>query len=135
MIFLDTSAIYALADPRDPNHGSATSLFGRILEEPEEILVHNYVLVEAVALLQRRLGRAAALQFLYDAAEFQIHWVRPEDHQRAVQTLEHRGRRDLSLVDCVSFEIMGQYQVTEALAFDADFVKAGFVLYPKGSTP
>ena len=91
--------------------------------------------MEVAALLQRRLGRASALQFLYDAGGFKVHWVSPEDLQRAVNILDDRGQQDLSLIDCMSFEIMGQYQVTEALAFDADFEKAGFVLYPKGSIP
>ena len=57
MIFLDTSAIYALADRDDPNHSQAAAAFRRLLEDGEEALVHSYILVESAALLQRRLGR------------------------------------------------------------------------------
>lgn len=64
MIFLDTSAVYALADQDDPNHGEALMAFRRLLGDGEDILVHNYILVEAAALLQRRLGLDSALQFL-----------------------------------------------------------------------
>lgn len=134
MIFLDTSAIYALADATDPNHSQAVQLFRNALRSDEDFLVHSYVLVEAAALLQRRLGLAVALRFLQDAEDFQVHWVGTEAHQQAVGLLEDRGRRGLSLVDCVSFAVMHHYGVREALAFDPDFSREGFTLY-RGSGP
>ena len=129
MIFLDTSAIYALADRGDPNHGEALAMFRRLLEDGEVVLVHNYILVEAAALLQRRLGLGSALQFLQDAQDFQVHWISSRDHEEATRLLEERGKRGLSLVDCASFAIMRHYQVTQALAFDADFEQEGFIPY------
>ena len=64
MIFLDTSAIFALADANDPNHAQALRLLAHANDNDEEILVHNYILVEAAALMQRRLGLAVVLRFL-----------------------------------------------------------------------
>jgi len=46
MIFLDTSAIYALADKADPNHANAYKKFDIALASEEIFLLHNYVLVE-----------------------------------------------------------------------------------------
>ncbi|MDP3064032.1 MAG: PIN domain-containing protein [Chloroflexota bacterium] len=129
MILLDTSAIYALADRGDPNHGEALAAFRRLLDDGEDVLLHSYVLVEAAALLQRRLGLSSALQFLQESQEFHVHWVSPGDHEEAVGLLEERGKRGLSLVDCASFAIMRLYQVNQALAFDADFEREGFILY------
>ena len=43
--------------------------------------------------------------------------------------LRRRGRRRLSLVDCMSFVVMGKLGVTQAFAFDADFEREGFQLY------
>ena len=130
MIFLDTSAIYALADPGDANHDQALRLFGRAIEASETILLHNYVVLEAAELLQHRLGITSAVRFLRETNNFYIHWMSAEDHQNAVGILEERARRGLSLVDCTSFVVMRQYGVTEALAFDPDFVQEGFTLYP-----
>ena len=129
MIFLDTSAIYALADTVDANHSLALNLFAGVLGSSETILVHNYVMVEAAALLQRRLGMAVALQFLREADNFHVHSISDVDHQRAVNLLEERGKRHLSLVDCASFVVMRHYGVPQALAFDSDFVDEGFILY------
>ena len=129
MIFLDTSAIYALADARDANHTLALEYFSGAAEAGETFLVHNYVVVEAAALLQRRLGMTSALQFLSEANTFQVHWISSADHLRAVGILEERAGRGLTLVDCTSFVVMRQYGVTEALAFDSEFVQEGFTLY------
>ena len=129
MIFLDTSAIYALADRGDPNHGQALAGFRRMLEDGEEVLVHSYVLVESAALLQRRLGLDTAMQFLQESQQFRVHWIGAPEHGEAMDLLQDRGKRGLSLVDCTSFVIMRQYQVDQALAFDSDFETEGFELY------
>ncbi len=84
---------------------------------------------EAAALLQRRLGLEPALDFLREAATFTLHWVSLREHQVAVELLQDRGRRGLSLVDCVSFAVMRHYGVTRAFAFDEDFEREGFALY------
>src|SRR5262245_6691324 len=59
VIFLDTSAIYALADVGDPNHELGRSRLASIVEDGVRLLTHNYVLVESMALLQNRLGLEA----------------------------------------------------------------------------
>lgn len=129
MIFLDTSAIYALADEADPNHKRAKRLFQHALEAGEDLLVHSYILVESAALIQSRLGLAQALRFLQESESFAVHWVTPADHRRGVDLLSKRSRRKLSLVDCVSFVVMQRLGVKRALAFDPDFEREGFRLY------
>ena len=101
----------------------------RCLAEGEELLVHNYVVAEACAVLQRRLGNRPALAFLEQVAGFEMHWLTPEDHAEAVAIFRERARRGLSLVDCASFVVMRRYGITQALAFDADFEREGFALY------
>ena len=126
MIFLDTSAVLALADTRDSHHEKAVASLQSIVSVGEALLTHNYVLVESAALLQNRLGLESSLAFLSDAERFTIHWVSPSDHAAAVEMLAERNLRGLSLVDCMSFVVMRQYSVNTALAFDADFESAGF---------
>jgi predicted nucleic acid-binding protein len=129
MIFLDTSAIYALADKADPNHTEAYKKFDRALKAGEIFLVHNYVLVESAALLQARLGLQSALAFLKDARAFDMEWVDSGLHQDAVRELEKVGKRGISLVDCASFLVMRRRGVEEILAFDIDFQDQGFKIY------
>ena len=126
MIFLDTSAAYAFADAADPNHQHASSRLRDTLGRRETLLTHNYVVTESAALIQRRLGLRAALTFLRGIQHLHVHWVTQDEHRSAVEILEQRGRRNLSLVDCVSFVVMREYGVTTALAYDADFEREGF---------
>ena len=126
MIFLDTSAVLALADTRDSHHDEAVTSLESIVSEGQALLTHNYVLVESAALLQNRLGLQSSLAFLSDAEQFTVHWVSPSDHAAAVEMLADRNLRGLSLVDCMSFVVMRQYSVNTALAFDADFEAEGF---------
>ena len=129
MIFVDTSAIYALADSRDDNHERAVELAGRASVERETLVVHNYVVVEAAALLQRRLGLDVAARFLRDVGSLRTHWVTEDDHDSAVELHSREGRRRLSLVDCVSFIVMRRLGIGAALAFDNDFQIEGFRQY------
>jgi len=129
MIFLDTSAVYAMADKADPNHASALEKFSQALSTGEPIYLHNYILVESAALLQARLGLQVALQFLNEVKAFQIEWVDQDLHEKALKELKRIGRRGISFVDCLSFLVMRQRGIKGALAFDPGFIDQGFVLY------
>ena len=129
MIFLDTSAIYALADKADPNHADACKKFDLALKAGEMFLVHNYVLVESGTLLQARLGLQSALAFLTDARAFDTEWVDSALHQEALKEFEKIGKKGISLVDCMSFLVMRRRGVRKILAFDTDFQDQGFTIY------
>jgi predicted nucleic acid-binding protein len=128
LIFVDTSAFYALADRADARHREAVELFDAILSKREILLTHNYVLLEAMALLQHRLGTAACLKLARSAASFDIVWVDRALHENAVRRLERAGKRRVSLVDHVSFLVMRERSVDQAFAFDPDFETEGFRL-------
>ena len=128
MIFLDTSAIYAWTDRGDPQHEAAKARLKAILEDTETLVTHNYVLVEATALIQRRLGLTVARAFALDAVAFDIEWVDAALHSEALDRWK-RGRRELSLVDEVSFLVMRQRGIRAAFAFDPDFEREGFQVY------
>lgn len=127
MIFLDTSAIYALADRSDANHDRAKRQFARILKASWPVVTHNYVLVESFALLQHRLGLASAVALQESSRAFEVVWIDEDLHSEAA-TRWSRGRRSLSFVDQVSFVLMERRRIEVAFAFDPDFVKAGFQL-------
>ena len=135
MIFLDTSAIYAWADTADRHHDAAVRRLTAILQRGEELLTHNYVLVESTALLQARLGPAAAIKLATDSAAFVIEWVDDDLHASGIRELERSKKRHLSLVDHVSFLVMRRRRVAVAFAFDPDFTAAGFQLFRTGLSP
>ena len=128
MIFVDTSAIYALASDRDSRHHEARRSFAALLRAERPLVTHSDVLSESMALLQHRLGRRVALTFAVEAREFEVEWVDEPLHRAAVEAL-HSAPAGLSLVDQVSFLVMRRRGLDEAFAFDEDFLRAGFSLY------
>lgn len=129
MILMDTSAIVAIADARDEAHERALDALNNLRSESTPLWTHSYVVLESSAVMQRKLGIEPALKFLTDIVDLAtIHWVSQEDHERAVYRLGQRHRRNLSLVDCVSFVLMETYGSTTAFAYDSDFQTEGFEL-------
>ena len=128
MIFIDTSAVFALASARDLNHRGARRRFDALLRNRRQLLTHSYVLSESMALLHRRLGREAALAFAAEAGAFEVEWVDESLHESAVAALGG-APRTVSLVDQVSFLVMRRRRIDEAFAFDRRFPAAGFRLY------
>ena len=59
-----------------------------------------------------------------------IVWVDAAFHTRAMAALLAAGRRKLSLVDCVSFEVMREGGITSAFTLDPDFRAQGFERIP-----
>ena len=128
-VFLDTSAILAVLDADDLQHREADAIWRRLLDSNETLLSTNYILVETFALVQRRLGMDAVRAIESEIIPLlEIHWVDAEVHRVVVNQLLVASRRNLSLVDCSSFEVMRRHGVQTAFAFDSHFPEHGFDL-------
>jgi len=131
MVFVDTSALLAILDADDANHGEAREVWHGLLNQDATLLCTNYVLLETFALVQHRLGLEALAIFQNDVAPvLTIRWVDEQVHAAAVAALLIARRRKLSLVDCVSFEIARRSSVEIAFAFDRHFAEQGFHCLP-----
>ena len=111
----------------DENHSRAARTFGELIESKQDLITTSYVLVETTALLQHRFGLAAVRLLQDDVVPvLGVEWVDAELHGEATTALLTAGRRDLSLVDCVSFACMRRRGVTRAFHFDRHFREQGF---------
>lgn len=127
-VFVDTSAWYALLASDDEQHALATAVLGRLADAHEQLVTHNYVLIETLALAQRRLGMAQVLRLADDLLPLaDIEWIQPSLHDRAFASYRESGR-GASFVDQVSFTLMRARDIRTAFAFDADFTTQGFEL-------
>ncbi len=133
-VLVDTSALYALLDADDAAHREAAAGWHRLLDGIAEgslaALTHYGVVLESSALVRHRLG-LSALRDLHDALlpMIEISWIDEGLHTRAVSAMLAAGRRGVSLVDRISFELMRTRAVDRALAFDDDFAEQGFLLF------
>ncbi|HEX9259644.1 MAG TPA: PIN domain-containing protein [Acidimicrobiales bacterium] len=133
-VFVDTSALYAVLDADDRRHADAVAGWERLLDGlgagGTEPVPHGSVAVESTALVQHRLGMAAVRALHYDLhALLRIRRVDEQLHGRAVAALLAAGRRDVSLVDWTSFEMMRGDAIEVAFSFDDDFAQQGFAAW------
>ena len=130
-IFADTSALYALLDRADVNHKRAVSAWSSLLNGDKRFFTSNYVLVESFALTQSRLGMDAVRLLQEDILPvISIHFVDREVHRSGISAMLSAGRRNLSFVDCVSFEIMRTLGIKTAFTFGPHFKEQGFTVIP-----
>lgn len=93
----------------------------------------HYVLLECQALIQRRLGMAAVLDFQTRIVPMlSVDWITESIHGQGVAQLLTANRRHLSLVDCTSFVVMRHLSIDSVFAFDQHFAEQGFQLLPEG---
>jgi len=85
-------------------------------------VTHSYVLVEALALLQHRLGLATATRFERESRELDIEWIAPATHAEAARRWS-LGTRNVSFVERKRGPHAAQLHDEE------DFEDAGFDLY------
>jgi len=128
-VFVDTSALLALLDADDPHHADAVKAWARLADEGSALLTTNYVIVETIAVVQHRLGLAAVRTLLGDVIPLiDTIFIDVATHGSATTALVASGRRQLSFVDCVSFEAMRKAHVRAAFAYDRHFDDMGFTL-------
>ena len=131
-VFLDTSAILALMNPADRHHRRARRAFEELAARRAPLVTTSVVLVETYALLGRRLGLAAVEAFRLDLAPLaEVAWVDESTLESGLDRLLGRKKRDLSLVDALSFLVMRQRGIEQAFAYDPHFTEEGFT--PVGS--
>jgi len=125
--FVDSSAFIAITDPNDLNHRAAVGFWERLTLARSPLITSNYVVVETMAIMHARRGIPVVQRFSKDIAPvLTVVWVSREMHDSAVKAMLSGGRRGPGIVDCVSFEVMRQQGIAEALAFDRHFDDQGY---------
>ncbi len=126
-LFLDTSGLLSMHDKGDFRNAPAIEFFGGA----KILLTTNYVLAEFVPLSYvRGKNRWETLSFINDILEvprLELIWVDENLHSQAMNLLENRLDKNYSLCDAVSFIIMRERGVTDALTTDRHFEQEGFI--------
>jgi predicted nucleic acid-binding protein len=127
-MLLDTSGLLCLHYYQtDPFRAQACATY----EKATIRLTHNYIIAEYVALAHaRHLPRSSILSFvvdLLDNPDIETIWVDEGLHRAAVKLLLTRPDKGYSLCDSVSFVVMRQHGIVEALSTDRHFEQEGFI--------
>lgn len=125
MIFVDTSAWFALFASADPRHLYAVRL---IQSSAGRLITTDYVVDETPTLLKAKRALERALVF---GAEIQrgdlarLHFVSQDDFIKGWSIFQRNRDKGWSFTDCVSFAVMKQVGSRQAIAFDEHFQQVG----------
>jgi predicted nucleic acid-binding protein len=128
-IFADTGYWVALLNPRDNLHSKAKKLAQSL--QPVHIFTSEMVLAEVLNDFSKRgeYLREAAVEFieaLYRDPNTTIIPQTTHQFRDALKLYNQRPDKEWSQTDCVSFNIMQEHEIVEALAYDKHFVQAGY---------
>lgn len=126
-MLIDTSGFFAVYSEKDKNHILAKEAY----QNSRVRITTNYILAEYVALtLIRGLPRDQVLAFSEEVLTdetIEIIWIDEALHIKAVELMQARQDKTYSLCDAVSFVLMRERGITEALTTDRHFVQEDFV--------
>lgn len=124
---LDTAFIQALFSPRDQYHLRSLMFLPQV-EAAAEVWVTEAILIE----VGNGLGaanRGAAVEFIeqcYVTSNIQVVSVDTALLNRSLGLYRSRLDKDWGLTDCISFVVMQEQGLTDAVTADQHFVQAGF---------
>lgn len=127
-VFADTLFLLALLNERDGFRTSARDWWERLCDD--EILTTAWVLVELADGMSRGQSRQVCAQFIEEMRAVQtIRIIEPASDflWRGFALYRDRPDKHWSLTDCVSFVVMEEEGLREALTGDRHFEQAGFV--------
>ena len=125
-VFVDTSFVVALVNEKDQYHNRATELADLLDGYP--LLTTDAVLLEIGNALARNF-KEEAVQIIEDflsSDEVEIVHLDIVLFQRAFELYRTHKDKTWGMVDCMSFIVMRERVIADALINDKDFAQAGF---------
>ncbi len=132
-IFADTFYYLALLNPRDAAHAAAVAASQKLTGP---LVTTQWVLTEvadALAAPQERPKFLALLATLASDPNVTLIPADDQHFQRGVDFYRRRPDKDWPLTDCISFLVMSDHGISDALTGDAHFRQAGFTPLLSGS--
>ena len=124
--FADTSFYQALLNPKDNWHATAVAISNGFRGK---VVTSEYVLCELGALMSHGYLRQLFIELvkeLESAPRMEIIHGSNQYFEAGLVLFANRPDKEWSLTDCISFALMQEWNITDALTCDHHFVQAGF---------
>lgn len=125
-IFIDTLFVVALVNRRDTYHNQATHLSHILSGQP--LLTTDTVLLEIGNALSRhhKLEAVAIIDHFLTSPQIEVMRMDSDIFAQALMIYRNYSDKSWGLIDCISFAVMQNRGINDALTFDQHFVQAGF---------
>jgi predicted nucleic acid-binding protein len=116
--------------PLDQHHSRAAELADELRSARARVVTTQAVLLEIGNTLAKQRYRAAGVLSLLSLRQdpaVEVVQLSPDLYDEAFELYRARADKEWGLVDCVSFVVMANRGLTEALTSDEHFEQAGFI--------
>ncbi|HEY2415909.1 MAG TPA: PIN domain-containing protein [Pirellulaceae bacterium] len=130
-VFGDSAFFVAGLSQRDQHHEDALRL---AIEYSGQVFTSYWVLLEVANYFSASLNRATAGQLVDTVlSDLAVECAEPDatTFKAGLQLYRERPDKNWSLTDCISFRLMRERGITEALSSDHHFEQAGFHILMK----
>ena len=128
-LFLDASYAIALSSATDRHHEKAVELASQVEADNSNLATTRAVVLEIGNALSRLRYRTAAVTLL-DAIEndpsVEIVTLSEDLYSQGLELYRRHQDKEWGLTDCISFTVMRERSITDALTADDHFRQAGF---------
>jgi len=132
-VFIDTSFVVALVNEKDQHHERASELAD--LFDAYPLITTDAVLLEVGNALARNFKEQASevIEDFLTSDEVEIVNLDEALFQSAFELYRRHQDKSWGMTDCISFVVMRERGIVEALTNDKDFQQAGFNALMRGS--
>ncbi len=130
-VFIDTSGFYSMLVSRDRMHPAAREFMAQAAREGRRFVTTDHVLDETATLLRARgLDRftPALFESVDKSRAIRIEWTTSGRFDQTRAFFLRHADKSWSFTDCLSFVLMRELGLREALSTDDHFRQAGFSL-------
>ena len=127
-VFADTSYYIALLHARDDNHHKAKAYTDHF---DGRMITTAWIVAELANALAKGANRRSFADLLHDLEGDERVQIRPASDdlfKRGLSLYLRRTDKDWSLTDCISFVVMEEMRLNDALTADRHFEQAGFTV-------
>src|ERR1041385_600971 len=128
-LFIDTGGFYSLLARKDDRHLRAREVMQKAAARKRRLVTTDYVLDETATLLRARGLNDLVPDFfegIFASRACRVVWMDPERFDRTRALFLKGPGREWSFTDCLSFVVMKELHLREALTKDSHFREAGF---------
>ena len=128
-IFTDTSALIAVLNKKDQYHDQAAAAYHDLLNGSFSLLITTHIFAETLTRIARRVSQQAAISAgTAIRNQVRITMVTPAQDalDQAWKIFQSYNDQQFSFVDCISFAVMQEMNLSRAFAFDKHFKIMGF---------
>ena len=133
-VFLDTAYAIALSSQQDSLHSVVLQIADALEAEGTSLVTTRAIPLEIGNALSKQRFRAAValLRALESDQSVEIVPFSTELYHRAFALFQQRPDKEWGLIDCVSFVVMRERGITQALTSDDHYRQAGFQALMRG---